>query len=86
MCGGVFFIFWGWVWGIQFLFLIGGGGIFTFFKLTGSGGHHNCFLGGGGVCKKVPPALPPLINSGTALNVSCVYVIKQYIVLHCLKA
>ena len=46
---GDFFIFWGWVWGIQFLFLIGGGGIFTFFKLTGSGGHHICFLGGGGL-------------------------------------
>ena len=54
---GVFFIFCGWVWVILFLFLIGGGGIFTFIKLTGSGGHHNCFLGVGG-CKKVPPALP----------------------------
>ena len=36
--GGVFFHFWGWVWGIQFLFLMGGGGVFAFFKLTGSGG------------------------------------------------
>ena len=35
-----------------------GGGVFTFFKLTGSGGHHNCFVGDGGVCKNVPPALP----------------------------
>ena len=35
----------------KFLFLIRGGGVFAFFKLTGSGGHHNCFLGGGGSVK-----------------------------------
>ena len=58
MGGGVFFIFRGWVGGIQFLFLIGGGGVFAFFKLTGSGGHHNCFLGGGGVFKKCLPPSP----------------------------
>ena len=33
--------------GVSSFFFIWGGGIFTFFKLTGSGGHHNCFLGGG---------------------------------------
>ena len=37
------------MWGIQLLFLIEGGGVFTFFKLTGSGGHHYCFLGVGGL-------------------------------------
>ena len=44
--------------GYPILFLIGDGGVFAFFKLTGSGGHHNYFLGGRGVCKKVPPTLP----------------------------
>ena len=46
---GVFFIFWGWVWGIQFSVLIGDGGVFPFFKLKGSGGHHSCFLRGWGL-------------------------------------
>ena len=46
-------------WVSSFYFLLGVVGYSLFFKLTGSGGHHNCFLGGGGVCcKKVPPALP----------------------------
>ena len=44
--------------GYPILFFIGGGGVFAFFKLTGSGGHQKNFLGGGGVCKKVPPTLP----------------------------
>ena len=63
--GDIFYIFFlgggggGWgVWGIQLFFLIGGGGICTFFKLTGSGGDHNCFLGGGGSVKKCLPPSP----------------------------
>ena len=55
---GDFFNFWGWVWGIQFLFLIGGGRVFTFFKLTGSGGHHRIVFRGWGVCKKCLPPSP----------------------------
>ena len=33
--------------GCPILFLIGGGGVIAFFKFTGSGVHHNYFLGGG---------------------------------------
>ena len=55
--GGYFFILWV-GYGVSSLFLIGGGGVCLFFKLTGSGGHHNCFLGGGGSVKKCLPPSP----------------------------
>ena len=56
----------------------GGQGLTEFVAL----GHDNFFMGGG-VCKKVPPTLPPLINSGTTLTVQmqCLSQIKRKPVL-----
>ena len=45
----------------------------SYFKLTGSGGHHNHFWGVGGRSVKSASHPPPLINSGMALSAQLLF-------------